>query len=409
MRADPDRAEQELARREWRATRRRHLRRRRQLRRRRFTAVAVLATALLLVLPAISYAVHMSKPSSVPWKVRSVEWVRDNHGAWLVNAAERTYYSLTAPKRGGSGLTALPGVAADASGPAPESARTAAYTPPPVAPAITPALAGEGVWRPVGRSVHGVHPIMIAMFRNERDYPRIVTFAAWIDHALTQLALYPGRTEPLQGSQRGPMMVPDGQRSRLLAAFNAGFKYEDGHGGFAVNGRVYEPFKPGIGTLVGHDDGSVDIVKWPGGSPAADVVYARQNLPLIVDNGRANPSLSNNGAVWGRTLGNSVRVWRSGVGVDGHGNLMYVAAPQQTAMSLAAALIRAGAVRALEFDINLYWPTFNYYRRAGARSPVKFLPNAQSPGLTRYLSPDDRDFFAVYTRSQPGDFSTPFK
>jgi len=380
-------------------------RRRRQVRRRRITLLVGMVLLLLLVPATISYAVRMDQPSSVPWTIRSVEWVRDNNGAWIVNLVERTYYSLTAPQAGGPGLSTLPSVVAGSGGIGAKSA----YTPPPVESAISPALAGEGVWRPVGRSVAGVYPIRATVFRNEAAYPRIVTYAAWIDHSLTQLALYPGRTEPPQGSPRGPMMVPDGQRSRLLAVFNSGFKYADGHGGFAVNGRVYAPFTAGLGTLVGYNDGCLDIVKWSGGSPSANVVYARQNLPMIVDNGQPNPSLNNNGAQWGITLGNAIRVWRSGVGVDARGNLIYVAAPAQTVMSLASALIRAGAVRALEFDMNVYWPTFNYYRLPGARSPVKYLPNSQHPGITRYLTSDDRDFFAVYTRDETGNFTTPFK
>jgi hypothetical protein len=384
---------------------------RRHLRRRRIALLVVVVLVVLSVPPAISYAVYMSRPSSVPLKIRSVEWVRDNHGAWLVNFAERTYYSLTAPRKGGPGLTALPSVAGDPSSARPQPRRTGPprYNPPAVTPAITPALKNEGVWRPVGRTLHGAHPIMVTAFRSERDYPRIVTYAAWIDHTLTQLALYPGRVEPPKGSPRGAMMVPGGQRGRLLAVFNSAFKYKDGHGGFAVNGHVYTSLTAGIGTLVGYNDGRVDIIKWPGGSPAADIVLARQNLPMIVNNGRPNPDLNNNGALWGWTLGNTVRVWRSGAGVDKRGNLIYVAAPQQTVMSLAAAIIRAGAVRALEFDINVYWPTFNYYHRPGAQSPVKFLPNPQNPGLTRYLTPDDRDFFAVYTRDKNGDFTTPLK
>jgi hypothetical protein len=385
--------------------------RRRQVRRRRIAAVLLVAVAAIVIPAAISYAEYMGRPSSVPWTIRSVEWVRDNHGAWLVNTVERTYYSLTAPKKGGPSLSALPSVAADPTGTTPKPARTTqpAYTPPAITPVITPALSGEGVWHPVGRSIGGAYPVRATVFRNEADYPRIVTYAAWIDHSLTQLALYPGRTEPPQGSPRGPMMVPDGQRSRLLAVFNSAFKYQDGRGGFFVNGNVYTPLKAGAGTLVGYSDGRIDIVKWPGGSPTSDIVFARQNLPMIVNNGEPNPNLSTNGAQWGWTLGNNIRVWRSGVGVDAHGNLIYVAAPSQTVMSLASALIRAGAVRALEFDINVYWPTFNYYRRPGAQSPVKFLPNAQHPGITRYLVPDDRDFFAVYTRDKNGDFSVPFR
>jgi len=66
-------------------------------------------------------------------------------------------------------------------------------------------------------------------------------------------------------------------------------------------------------------------------------------------------------------------------------------------------------VRALEFDMNVYWPTFNYFRQPGARSPVKYLPNSQNPGIYRYLTPDDRDFFAVYARDRSGSFATPFK
>ena len=105
--------------------------RRRHLRRRRITLLVAVLLVVLCVPPAISYAVYMSRPSSVPWKIRSVEWVRDNHGAWLVNFAERTYYSLTAPKKGGPGLTALPGIAGDPASPRP---RASASAKPPGAP-----------------------------------------------------------------------------------------------------------------------------------------------------------------------------------------------------------------------------------------------------------------------------------
>ena len=54
-------------------------------------------------------------------------------------------------------------------------------------------------------------------------------------------------------------------------------------------------------------------------------------------------------------------MWRSGVGVDAHGNLIYAAADIQTAESLAQILQRAGAVRAMELDINYEWTTFNFY------------------------------------------------
>jgi len=110
----------------------------------------------------------------------------------------------------------------------------------------------------------------------------------------------------------------------------------------------------------------------------------------------AQPALSND-SLWGTTLGNAVRVWRSGIGVDAHGNLIYAAVDIQTAESLALILQHAGAVRAMELDINYDWTTFNFYGLFGAAAPAKLLSDMSRPA-TRYLSPDDRDFFAVYAR-----------
>jgi hypothetical protein len=141
----------------------------------------------------------------------------------------------------------------------------------------------------------------------------------------------------------------------------------------------------------------VDVISWAGGSSAPpNIVYARQNLPLIVNNGRANPNLSD-GPEWGATLGNAILVWRSSVGVDRYGNLIYAAANYQTVRSLAQIMIRAGAVRAMELDINVYWTSFITYRFPGARDPANLLPTMDRPS-TRYLSPEDRDFFGVYVQ-----------
>jgi hypothetical protein len=126
------------------------------------------------------------------------------------------------------------------------------------------------------------------------------------------------------------------------------------------------------------------------------VVWARQNLPLIVNGGRPNPDL-NNSAQWGATLGNQALVWRSAVGVDRRGNLLYVAGPDQGLASLATTMIHAGAVRAMEMDINTYWTSLITYRYPGARDPANLLQSMDRSPL-RYLSPDDRDFFAVYLR-----------
>jgi hypothetical protein len=193
------------------------------------------------------------------------------------------------------------------------------------------------------------------------------------------------------------MEIPWTNRAGLLASFNGGFKLADSGGGFAVNGHTYSAMRDGQATLVGYSDGRSDVIDWHYGSRAPSfITFARQNLPLIVEGGRSNPNL-NNGIEWGATLGNAVLVWRSGIGVDKHGNLIYAAADNQTVGSLAATLIHAGAVRAMELDINSYWVSFITYGRPGAHAATNLLPD-MTRSAYRYLEPDDRDFFAIYAR-----------
>jgi hypothetical protein len=377
-------------------------------RRRRAGLLAALAFLLLLVPAAYSYTTTMMQPSSLPLWPRSVEWLRAHHGNWLVDEVEHYYYSWKAPGKGGPQLTSLPtaGFTAAATERA-EARHQSGFVPPPISPVFAHPLPGEGVWRGTGPSVSGRSPVLLTTFRTEVDYPRIVAYVAWFDHTRTSVAWYPGRYEPPSAPVRGPMSVPPGQRWRLLATFNGGFIYSDGGNGSSINGRLYEPLKAGLATLVAYRNGRVDVKTWHGGPVAGrQVAFARQSLPLIIDHGRLNPTL-NDSSQWGFTLGNAVRVWRTGAGIDRHGNLIYAAADYQTVATLAKILQRAGAVRAMELDINPEWPTLITYSHRGGLDPVRVVPNYQQPA-TRYLVPDDRDFFAVYRRV-PGPVTVPFR
>ena len=350
---------------------------------------------MCLIPAVVSYAHYMTQPSNSGFFVNSVEWLRDNGARGVVNKVENLYYSWNAPATGGPALRRLPHQAA-LLGAALAAAQH--YEPPRIAPVIHPALPGEGVWRATF-SAGGKHPpVLITSFRPDPNYPQLVAGVAWIDHTRTTTWLYPGVQEPsVSLPSRGPEEVPIPLRPRLVATFNSGFKLVDSHGGFATGGRTYATMHNGLGTILRYRDGRVDVVDWHGGPRVGpQVIYARQNLPLIVNHGRPNPNLSD-GPEWGATLGNAIRVWRSSVGVDRHGNLIYAAANDQTVGSLAQIMIRAGAVRAMELDINTYWTSFITYQRPGARGPANLLPSMDRSPL-RYLTPDDRDFFGVYVR-----------
>ena len=379
----------------------------RRVRRRRIRVLAALAVTVLLAPAAYSYTTTMMQPSSLPLWPRSVEWLRAHHGNWIVDEVEHYYYSWKAPDPGGPQLKRLPTVGLGAATPAHPATRRRTEAPPKITPVFANRLPGEGVWKGTGPVVGGRPPVLVTTFRTEVDYPRIVAYVAWFDHTRTSIAWYPGRYEPPNAPVRGPMSVPYGERWRLLATFNGGFIYRDGSNGSWIDGRSYEPLKAGLATLVAYRDGRVDVKTWHGGPVAGpNVAFARQSLPLIIDHGRLNPAL-NDSSQWGFTLGNAVRVWRTGAGIDSHGNLIYAAADYQTVGTLARILQRAGAVRAMQLDINPEWPTLITYAHHGGLDPTRVVPNYQQPP-TRYLVPDDRDFFAVYRRV-PGPVSVPFR
>jgi hypothetical protein len=312
-------------------------------------------------------------------------------------------------------LVALAGLAPFASGEALARAEVrhaaVATWPPRIRPVFPHPLPGEGAWRRTGPLVEGRPAVLVTTFRPQLDNPGIVAYVAWFDHTRTALAYYPGASEPPSAAVRGPMMVPQDQRWRLLAAFNAGFIYAEGHNGSTDAGRVNEPLSDGNATLLGYKNGAVAIVNWSLGPNAGpNVAWARQSLAPIVWNGRLNPALNTdpNSYQWGYTLGGVGLVWRTGVGIDKRGNLIFVVADSQTVVTLAQILQHVGAVRATEFDINPDWHTLiTYTHRHGHLVPTMVEPQPMR-SATRYLVPDNRDFFAVYRRV-PGPVTVPFK
>ena len=362
---------------------------------RRLRRVVLLATAICLMPAAISYIGDVTEPHSVRFGVASVEWMRAHGGNGVVSQIEDWYYTLTAPSKGGPPLKSLPRNGVVASADPPPASQP--YRPPRIKPPIHPALPGEGVWRPAAAHAGARPPVLVTTFRSDPEYPQFVAGVAWVDSKRTNLAYVPGLAEPPEIAHRGPAEIPAARRHDLVATFNGGFPLETSNAGLVMRGETIAPMVNGIATLVEYRDGRIDIVRWEhGAEPSPHVWFAKQNLPPIVYEGRLNPNLSD-GPEWGATVNNAVRVWRSGIGVDRRGNLIYAVANYQTVGSLAEILERAGAVRALELDINEDWVSFIGYRHPGAREPAQLLPDIYRPA-DRYLTPDERDFFAVYAK-----------
>jgi uncharacterized protein YigE (DUF2233 family) len=225
----------------------------------------------------------------------------------------------------------------------------------------------------------------------------------WMDTKLLRAALFAGTQEPGGSSWYRYSEVPTTTRSRLAFTFNSGFRMNDARGGWYSEGRMAVPLVNGAASIVIDKNGTITVGQWGRDvRMTPDVVSVRQNLELIVDHGRPVPSLASDSfQMWGATLGNQALVWRSGVGVLPDGALVYAAAPGLSIRSLAALLADAGCVRAMELDINTDWTTANSYTAAPhssfGTSPHKLLSDMIRSEY-RYLVPDERDFFALFTR-----------
>jgi hypothetical protein len=89
---------------------------------------------------------------------------------------------------------------------------------------------------------------------------------------------------------------------------------------------------------------------------------------------------------WGSTHIQVQYTWRSGLGVDAAGNLIYVGGGGMNLTTLAAALMQAGAVRGMQLDIHTEMVDFLTYPVGAdhAAYGVKLMPD-MAGGANRYL------------------------
>lgn len=359
----------------------------RQRRVRRFVAIAIV---LILIGPAISYTRALTAPGSATWQMRTVDWIRLKHGNGLVNALENWWYTRHKPAAGPPDAATLPTIAsaAKAIGPA-DLPKLAGVTP----------LPGESTWSPGRTSAAGLPLIYTGFLRPDPGHLSIVAGVAWIRTAGTRTHLVAGTLQPGGQAWPGNAAVPDRDAGKLVATFNSGFKMQDTAGGFYLNGQSSRPLADGQASLVIDKQGAVTIGAWGRDvKMTPDVSAVRQNLALIVEHGRPVAGLSTNAdGRWGSPHNQYQYTWRSGAGIDAHGNLIYLAGDKMNLATLATALADAGVVRGMQLDIHPGMASFaSWQPQSGstAATPTKLLPKMPRSAY-RYLYPDQRDFFYV--------------
>lgn len=260
-------------------------------------------------------------------------------------------------------------------------------------------------WTVVGTGTRGV-------FSDKRQIVvgGITFLAARFRAATTKISWHPGSEDPPNAAKSLPglsnKIAFNGAEGLdgVLGAFNGAFKLVSKGGGLKVGEKVLAPFKPGFATFGIDSQGNVAI--WTGAAyeqPAGfNGVVFRQNLPLLVAAGQVTPIAKNpSTSIWGDTVGGTPRQSRTGVGLDATGNVVYVATMGKCLPGeLAQAMVMAGLVKAMELDINPYWPILGMsptpiFKPVGGFSTI--LPGSEhSPHV--YIDGWTRDFFVVTAR-----------
>jgi len=222
---------------------------------------------------------------------------------------------------------------------------------------------------------------------------------ARFDQSYLTLALHAGAVEPGGSGWRYGAAVGARERGSLVAAFNGGFRLNTDTGGFVEDHRVGKPLLFGDASAVTYSDGTTDIGAWRQGVPAPGrrVESVRQTLHLLVDHGRPSPDIDCGPACWGFPLHGAESVARSALAVTSTGRLVWAGGEHLTVAELADALAGAGAVRAMELDINPDWVHGFLYAHPGLTA-LPLVPE-QTGGPDLYLTPANRDFFTILART----------
>jgi len=294
-----------------------------------------------------------------------------------------------APRAGAGATTAAAGGTSESGAAPPRTATTkvSVHAGPPLAVRVPSHV--TAAWTPVAQ-VYGNAVAWLA----QQGAVTLMRF----DQRYVHLTLHAGSSDGgTVGWTYGDQITPR-EIHHVVAGFNGGFRLNYVDVGFESGGHVAVALKPGLASIVTYTDGTTNIGAWRDGVPTVrKTVYSvLQNQRLLVDRGQAAANVSTCAlACWGATIQNLVVVARSGLGITAGGQLVWAAGEQLSPASLASALVQAGAVRAVELDINPDWVDGYLY----THHPMGPVAEPVIPGQLgiagQLLAPDSRDFFAV--------------
>ncbi len=263
-------------------------------------------------------------------------------------------------------------------------------------------LPGEGIWTPYIQNSSGQTVAYKTFILPDPHRPYAVVAVVAFNLKEVRLNFVIGTQEPY--SSRHPSLRSDGAipeqdmaENTLLAAFNGGFKYQNGEFGAMANGLVSAPPRKGLATVAMFPNGQVKMGAWGTDIlPDDNFTAYRQNGPLAIQDGQVRPEVADP-RYWGFTISGNTVTWRSGLALSQDGNtLYYFAGPYLTINTLTKVMVDVGVWTGMQLDINNYWVHFDAFTsKDGQLVPEPLFPHDMVGGADRFLGQYSRDFFYI--------------
>jgi hypothetical protein len=217
---------------------------------------------------------------------------------------------------------------------------------------------------------------------------------------------------PRLSGSLSPGLIPAEFHERTVAVFNGGFQFRHGRWGVVAHGVELQALKPdGCVVVLGNrasdasgseaDRPTLAVALGPGSKwigREAEFQALRQTPPCLLEDGEVHPwLLAGRTRPWAGQNADLKTRRRSALGIDKEGRTLFYAVGVETeAIDLARGMKAAGAVSALELDINWYWTRFLLPALdTDARYRVtQTLIEGMEFGKNEYFTqPSERDFF----------------
>jgi hypothetical protein len=283
-----------------------------------------------------------------------------------------------------------------------------AWPPSPIAPPTDASEPGEGEWTPVEPPwMHKLPGAPAALYRTfvrpDRARPKSRILLVAMDARQLDFDVEPGVEDPrfvVGGKVKKDGRLPRTREvaTRVVAAWNGGFRSEHGFYGVMMKKHVFIPPVPNAAVAVVMDDGRFGFGTWgPSKEIDRDILSFRQNLdPLLADgviNPRGRPR-------WGGTMGSDLTK-RSAMCLTHAHHVIYGWGNDVGFATLAKGLQLAGCQYAMHLDMNPIHTGFLFmsFEDEQYRKGKTDVLTLQMGGIyKRFVEPNAKDFFYAMLR-----------